>query len=518
MLNFSVFFQESVVENANENYRLRKCTMYYYLEDDTIHILETRVPNSGIPQGIFLKRHLVPKVNSIESYTWKDLAVGSDIEFYGRFFRIIDCDEFTRAFYADQGITQAPAEALPNDPFQNTRAMVGFRQNPPDRAEVKEYIEVQLKGGRPNKNLKSFLDNDRKVLSFAILWQDDSYDGGAKYYRLNFFLSDNTIEVKEILRPNNGCYPFSMLLRRQKLARVPKMSHYPGLNLREVTYYMPEDLKCGDMVTVWGRQCLIYDIDDFTKTWYQRNCQMEQRAVALPKPSPDVFYQAVPPETGYGTAEDSMASVIALQPKPPKFDMKKKFKQDMHVMRFNAKLVSTEPDDESRTFIISFFCGDDTLQVYEVCDKNSGRIGGRFMERKKQRNPVSGNYYAEKDFTVGRTVALTGFKFMLMSSDHYTEKYMADNGNEFPEAAQTAILNKLMAPARNFPSVQAYCEELFKQFDTNQDGSVVFGEFAAGLARMGINITPQEQHVLMRRFDTNRDGKISLSELVACLQ
>ena len=63
--------------------------------------------------------------------------------------------------------------------------------------------------------------------------------------------------------------------------------------------------------------------------------------------------------------------------------MKKMFKQDMHILRFNAKIVSTEPDDESRTFIISFYCGDDTIQVYEVCDKNSGRIGGRFMERKK---------------------------------------------------------------------------------------------------------------------------------------
>ncbi len=74
-----------------------------------------------------------------------------------------------------------------------------------------------------------------------------------------------------------------------------------------------------------------------------------------------MFFQAVPPETGYGTAEDSMASVIALQPKPPKYDMKKMFKQDMHILRFNAKLVSTEPDDESRTFIISFYCGDDTI-------------------------------------------------------------------------------------------------------------------------------------------------------------
>jgi len=47
-----------------------------------------------------------------------------------------------------------------------------------------------LKGGRPNKNLHSFLDNDRKVLSFKVLWEDSSYDGGDKHYVLNYFLSD----------------------------------------------------------------------------------------------------------------------------------------------------------------------------------------------------------------------------------------------------------------------------------------------------------------------------------------
>jgi len=214
VLNFSCYFQEAVVENANENYRLRKCTMYYYLEDDTIHILESRVQNSGIPQGIFLKRHLVPKVNSIDSYNWKDIRVGEDICFYGRVFRVTDCDEFTRAFYANEDSAQGASEALPDDPFKQTRAMVNYKQDPPDAGEIKNYIEVMLKGGRPNKNLKSFLDNDRRVLSFAILWSDNSYDGGDKYYRLNFFLSDNTIEVKEIIKPNNGCYPFSMLLRR----------------------------------------------------------------------------------------------------------------------------------------------------------------------------------------------------------------------------------------------------------------------------------------------------------------
>ena len=149
----------------------------------------------------------------------------------------------------------------------------------------------------------------------------------------------------------------------------------------------------------------------------------------------------------------------------------------MHTLRFNAKLVSTEPDDESRTFIVSFYCGDDTVQVYEVCDKNSGRIGGRFMERKKQRNPVSNNYYREGDFVVGRTVQLAGFKFMLMSSDEYTAKYQEDNGDQFPEASVKSIIRKIQAPAKGYPSMLEYVVDLVAKLDANGDKLIDFGEF-----------------------------------------
>ena len=89
-------------------------------------------------------------------------------------------------------------EAYPENLFAKTRAMINMKQIPPDQAEVKEYLEVMLKGGRPNKNLESFLNSDRKVLAFNILWEDKTYDGGDKYYILNYFLSDGRIEVKEI--------------------------------------------------------------------------------------------------------------------------------------------------------------------------------------------------------------------------------------------------------------------------------------------------------------------------------
>ena len=178
-----------------------------------------------------------------------------------------------------------------------------------------------------------------------------------------------------------------------------------------------------------------------------------------------------------------MASVTNLQPKAPKMDMKKMFKQDMHILRFNAKLVSTEPDDENREFIISFYCGDDTIQVYEVCDKNSGRIGGKFMERKNHKNPVSGANYEEKDFLIGRTMFLGGFRFQLASADEYTYKYMEDNPEMFPEQNIQNILNKIKKKQVNYPSLQEYCIDLLQKLDQNGDGVIDFAEFTAGLRR-----------------------------------
>jgi len=244
-----------------------------------------------------------------------------------------------------------------------------------------------------------------------------------------------------------------MLLKRQKLAKAPILTICPGMSLRTEDYYAPEDLACGNAFTLYGRKCLIYNCDDFTKAWYAKNLGVMQNPVQLKKPAPNLVYQAVPKHTGYGTEEDSMNGVLSLNPKAPKIDMKKVFKQDMHILRFNAKLVSTEPDDETREFIISFFCGDDTIQVYEVCDKNSGRIGGKFMERKKHKNPITCGYYAEKDFLIGRTVFLGGFKFNLQSADNYTEKYMGDNPDQFPEAAVENIISKIKKPSKNFPSL-----------------------------------------------------------------
>ena len=167
VLKFIGYFTEHVVESAYENYRVRKCNIFYYLDDDTMHIDEIREENSGFIQGYFIKRQRCQKEG---------------------------CDDFTEKYFKKVGVKLNPPEDIPEvifepDKFKN----VDFEQNKKNIAEIKEYIEVGLKGGHPNGGLKQFLENDRKVLNFDISWFDNKYDKEEKRYKMNYFLADGKV-------------------------------------------------------------------------------------------------------------------------------------------------------------------------------------------------------------------------------------------------------------------------------------------------------------------------------------
>jgi len=271
-------------------------------------------------------------------------------------------------------------------------------------------------------------------------------------------------------------------------------------------------LTIGSQIEIYGRQVLLIDCDEFTKQWFKANLGLDQVPLQPKSGNKPLVYHQVPPHNGIGSEEDTLGFCKQLKPKPPRLDVNKIFKNDMHILRFQCKLVSPEPDDENSIFTLSFFCGDDTIMVYEICDKNSGRIGGKFMERQKHKNPAKGEYYLEKDFLIGKTIYLNGFRFQIQSADEYTEKYMTDNAEEFPQSNVTFVMNKIKEGAGAFPSLQDYAVHLLKILDTNGDGHIDFAEFRAGLEQGGVHLTEQEVHTVVRNFDHNRDGKISMEE------
>jgi EF-hand domain-containing protein 1 len=81
----------------------------YYLNDDTLMVYEPTVRNSGrmfipivgIPDGKYLeKRKYKNPFNNNEYFTPADLVVGNDVQINGWSFKILQCDDFTKKWYA----------------------------------------------------------------------------------------------------------------------------------------------------------------------------------------------------------------------------------------------------------------------------------------------------------------------------------------------------------------------------------------------------------------------------------
>ena len=273
VLRFDGFFDEHVTESAYENWRIRPCLILYYLDDDSIQVIEKRTENSGIPQGDLIKRRRVKFTDENDpenkrDITWQDLNLAQNIMILGKNFRLCKCDKFTQDFYAKNGIQLNPPEEIPEIDFSSKYSMVDFEKIKKDIMEIKEYTEVSLKGGHPNGGLEQFLENDRKVLCFDISWYDP-YDKEEKKYKLHYYLADSQIEICEIRYNNSGKDPFPKLLRKSKLAKVPRMVYCPGLEVPKEEYYTPKDLIIGNHIYVYNRKCQIIGCDEFTKNWYK---------------------------------------------------------------------------------------------------------------------------------------------------------------------------------------------------------------------------------------------------------
>lgn len=426
VLRFFCYFKEGVHESNLENYRVRKCVLYYYLEDDTVHVSEPKQDNSGIPQGSLLKRHRVPKPNTTQYYTLSDFNVGQNVEIYGKVMRIVDCDAYTRDIMGQMGIQVPSGEEYPADPYSIVRDEEKKNMNPlnilgHEDTHLKRFLEYSFKGRHtaPSKDekvaIQQFLSKDRQVLRFYCCWDDrEVLYGDFRYFVLEYFLADDKFKISEEYDSNCGRDPFPLFVKKMQIMK-------PETNQP----YTHKDLMIGKTIVIFSKKFLMYDCDDFTKQFYKEKygvTDFDPLVVALKKAAPVKIEP--PPYNGYGTEEDSLGSWKHLVLKPPKKDLKKYMEHDKHTLRFSAMMDTTKPEDVDRKFIISFYMSDDTLAIFEPAQRNSGIMGGKFLQRQRVKNTATGAYFKSSDLYVGATVQINIHKFVLQQTDEASVKLM----------------------------------------------------------------------------------------------
>jgi len=448
VLRFSAYFQEPVHESPKENYRVRQCVVFFYLEDGTMMVVEPKVENSGIPQGTFVKRHRIPRPAELGGghYQPKDLRLGMTLGIYSRAFRLVDCDDFTRDFYPQAvGEQVGDPEEVPLDPFriEQTEALDIKPALNRDIMESKEYSELALGGSRRNVKLQQYLENDGKVLLFKCYWDDPTRYGNRMYYTLHYYLADDTVEMLENLPRNSGRDPYPVFWRRCELRKNPHVSAAPGMMEPEPSVYKPEDFIVGETVQVYGRSIFLYDCDQFTREFYIRYTNMNQSKIKVEAAKPVQFQLTYPPHNGFGSEEDSIASCLHLTPRAPRRDINRLMGDAGKVLRFQGQMMNGKIEDSNRRFIVGIFLADDSVGVWETKQRNSGHAEGKFASKGQKRNPATGKGFVPTDFQIGVTVEINCMPFALLRGDDSTLKYMEKNPREFPCADIRKIGRKL---------------------------------------------------------------------------
>uniref|UniRef100_A0A8C9XNJ5 EF-hand domain (C-terminal) containing 1 n=1 Tax=Sander lucioperca TaxID=283035 RepID=A0A8C9XNJ5_SANLU len=400
VLRYYAYFCENIPFSAEEEFRVRPVVINYYLEDDTMSMVEPMVENSGMPQGKRVSRQRLPNNEHGQYYQWTDLNIGMDLEVYGFKYHITHCDAFTKKFLESEGFVLNDPEPMPQ----------GKRRKNPQPSQPSAYTT-------PSQFDSSyqFLTMDPKVLRFFALWEDaDSLFGENRPVTIQYYLADDTVGVSVVREPNSGRDPFPVLMHRLKLPKKikPGSETFPSCVLEASTaevdeYYSPKDFHVGQTIKLMGRRFLLYDCDGFTKEYYQKN-------------HPD----------------------MAIKPSgvPKKTDLLQKRKDSQNL------------SDEDRCFILSYFLSDDMISIFEK--PVPGIIGGQVL--KKTHIPKPGStadkpeFYSPADLAIGATVKVFSRRFVLTNADHFVLTYLESSARQIPCQTLDSLRQKLgVATANN---------------------------------------------------------------------
>ena len=515
---FHAYFLESVAESNAENHRVRKCDVHYYTEDGAISVSEPKQENSGIPQGTFIKRHKIPyNANGESRYVGlDDIEVGDTLVLYGRTFKIVDCDAFTRKHLQEAGFAVKDPLPYPVDKYSKSRTEFmqretgadssvyrGVRNNP-----MKEFMEARLGNeSKNNRTLGQFLSKDRKVLRFDSYWDDSGrYAGELRFFKLHYYLSSDEVEVIEIFPQNSGFDKMPKLLQKSKL---PKPSGgVVGI----------DDLAIGVTIDIFGRDLVLTNADTFTRAFYNNRGTPLGQSLQKTYTKREFTRETEPPEhlvSSFGTEADSRRSWESLHPTPPRKDLAKMMKYDGKIICYKTKLCAdgkkkqVAQNDVDRVFVFKYFLSDDTMSIFEPPIRNSGFIGGKFLERGKHKNVETGKFFAKDDFKVNGKIRICGRCFMVfeLSDEFGGAKSKKAIGASNMQAIITKVENKLRRHG-------ASLARTFRSIDLDKSNTVTYDEMKMFLKSYftADELTDQEVFVVMRYFDTDGEGRIDYNE------
>ena len=515
---------------------LRRVKIVYFLEDDTMSVKVLADKRRGMAESQILRKHLVPKPQGIEMYTWRDCGPGCDVNLFGRFLHIVSADKVSRLWMDRQGKAEGiffkdneemPAELLPSNQIVAPEKKRSTRNDPGRRFMLARMgiVDKQL------EDVAKFMQYDGQILNFKCVWDDPSLGHeGLRDFELKYYLVDDTVVVQEV-----GVR--SALVKR---SRIPKKFNWSTQDLRPLApgsvetmeFLTLDDLEVGATVDVLGRHMRVYDCDDTSRNLAR---DLLKREFAPPTGPPQASQMAT---GGAGAMKTSAPARVkgGNQGSP--------WSQSRETLSYTLGVVSSNKEDVARTFTMSLAVATEEVGLVELPNINLGISGGKLLapvpvpfvqvtsetfdgpsrwegvgaapEMVHQGRRMLG----PADCVVGSLINIMGTKYKVVSADTATHSFMEKYPEHFPASDTSNLLGRLRSQAAATVSREVM-ETASRGLDPSNSGLVGPQFFTQFLNFLNFGLTQQEQETISRQFAFTgpgaAPGTVKLREFIEAL-
>jgi len=515
VLKFEGWYENHEIEmldDVSASMGKRYCTILYFMEDETIQIVERRdvdQPQTVGSRCTLLRRMKIPRDKYSEEYMGlDDLDVGDVLDVYGRTYHIYDANSATRHYllkHFGRELNPTIEADLPPLLGGNKDEVTFFGRK---KNDLSSFAAASMGQGMTKKQA-GFIQYKNKCLRFTGVWDDtESLYGDLTIFKVHYFLADDTVEVIVERKPNSGHGGLgTLLLKRDPLPRDPE-DHTKG----DVHW---TDFSIGAVVQIYCRPLLIVDADSFTRDFFAKEGTHLDEALPIETQAEHelVFEREIPPYIGFGSEEDSLASCVgSLIPRAPK----KHFGEN-RVLTYLACMESELEEDRGREFVINYFLFDNTAQIHEPPIRNSGVIGGTFLNRMvvKDANEVP---VTVDQLYVGARVNLGGHFFNITDANDATIRWIGDRSDLFPQAEFRHVMTgykMVFGDAACDGSLERQLEEL----DETKDGYITCEAMLSLMGQYGLSGPKHMQGLLtvLRNVGRRRKRELRWAKFISLL-
>lgn len=96
----------------------------------------------------------------------------------------------------------------------------------------------------------------------------------------------------------------------------------------------------------------------------------------------------------------------------PRRDVTQLTKGEGQIVRYYAELAADNAISKERKFIVAYYPATAEIAVFERAVSNSGMDSGKFLSKRRLRNPDTNDYFRLEDFHIGATLTICSHRYV----------------------------------------------------------------------------------------------------------